>query len=574
MCGAVSATSYTNIYVSPTGDDSYDGGNSSHPAKTIQHALEVTKDNGSTIHLANGVYNGVKNTKITLDKNMTIKGQSESGTIINGTGTNWIFSISNGANVKIINLTLANGTQTRGGAISNQGNLTVTGCTFTGNTATKIGGAIYSFGNLTIINSKFTGNTAAEDGGAIYNSNNCVLTATSSTFTGNTAAEDGGAISNHANSIITSSTFTSNRATGKGGAIFNQDVLTVTGSTFTGNTADDGGGAINNAVTSTIINSKFTSNTAGNRAGAILNGNTLTVTGSTFTGNTATSMGGAIVNYKTLTATDNTFTGNNAATGGAITMDGSTANINFNRIAGNTASYDSAICNYGGTMNAEFNWWGSNAGPSGLVSGVTISKWLVLTIKAASSSVQTNSNLKITTDLKYDNSGILHTEAYLPNGIPVSFTTSLGTISSSSTTVNGVAQSTLKSGKLGSANVLTKLDNQTLNTLIKIIDTVSPKVTSTYPKKNAKKVSKTKTIIIKFSEKIKKSSKWSKIYIKNKYGKVKITKKWVSGNKLYIKTKKRISKKYYTVYIPASAVKDYAGNKLAKKYTYKFKTRK
>ena len=104
------------------------------------------------------------------------------------------------------------------------------------------------------------------------------------------------------------------------------------------------------------------------------------------------------------------------------------------------------------------------------------------------------------------------------------------------------------------------------------IDKVAPKISAIYPKKNAKNVSRTKTIAIKFSEKILKTTNWSKIYIKNiKTGKkIKIS-KIIKNNMLYIKTGKRSANTWYQVYIPASALKDTAGNK-AKGYTWKFKT--
>ncbi|HEX3014697.1 MAG TPA: Ig-like domain-containing protein, partial [Methanobacterium sp.] len=104
------------------------------------------------------------------------------------------------------------------------------------------------------------------------------------------------------------------------------------------------------------------------------------------------------------------------------------------------------------------------------------------------------------------------------------------------------------------------------------IDKIPPKVISTYPKRYATGVSRTRTIYLKFSEKIKKGSYWSKIMVKNKYGHAVSISKSISGNTIYIKTSKRGSYSYYTVYIPSAAVKDYAGNKLAKGYSFKFKT--
>ncbi|MDI6724368.1 MAG: chitobiase/beta-hexosaminidase C-terminal domain-containing protein [Methanobacterium sp.] len=106
------------------------------------------------------------------------------------------------------------------------------------------------------------------------------------------------------------------------------------------------------------------------------------------------------------------------------------------------------------------------------------------------------------------------------------------------------------------------------------IDRTVPTLISTNPKNGAIKVSRTGTISIKFSENVKTSINWSKVVIKNRFGRTVSRSKWVSGNTLYIKTYKRTRYSYYTVYIPASAVKDNAGNNLATSYVFKFKTGK
>ncbi len=106
-----------------------------------------------------------------------------------------------------------------------------------------------------------------------------------------------------------------------------------------------------------------------------------------------------------------------------------------------------------------------------------------------------------------------------------------------------------------------------------IIDVTPPKVVLTYPKNGAKSVSRISTLYIKFSENIKSSINWSKIVVKNSRGQTVSISKWISGNTLYIKhNKKRTRYSYYTVYIPASAIRDYAGNRLATTYVFKFKT--
>ena len=101
-----------------------------------------------------------------------------------------------------------------------------------------------------------------------------------------------------------------------------------------------------------------------------------------------------------------------------------------------------------------------------------------------------------------------------------------------------------------------------------------PKVTSTYPKVNATRVSLTNPITIKFSENIDAGINYSKIYIKNlTTGVIVSISKIISGNTLTIQmTKSRLHLNTYQVYIPAGAITDKAGNNLTTTYTFKFKT--
>ena len=537
--GNVSAAPGSTIYVSSSGNDSWDGqsaawNGTSGPKLSIKNATGTVNTNG-TIKIKNGIYTGINNTNIYINKNVTLIGQSQTGTIINAQKSNTIFTVAPNITFTLMNLTLTNASVTGNGgsAINNYnigGVVTLKNVTISNSTSTTAyGGAISNRGTLTfencIINDNVVTNPYA-NGGAIYNYMGTV--------------------------IIKNSKLNNNAASDYGGAIYNtQGTLTILNSSFAGNIAASG---------SAIY-----------YAG---NGGNWSIKDSAFIDNVATG-NGTIYNYfGNLNITGSGFKSNSASYGGAV-CNGlySTLNIHFNRFTGNTASYGSDIYCYGGTANAEFNWWGDNNGPAGKIEGLTVSKWLILTL-ITSSSAQINSNSKITADLRYDNSGTVHTEGYVPNGIPVTFTTTLGTISSTSLTINGIAQSTLKSSLLGVAGISAKLDNQTLNKSIKIVDTIPPKITSTYPKNRATGISRTSTIKIKFSEKIKASINWTKIYVKNKYGKKVSISKSITGNYLYIKTHKRASYSYYTVYIPYSAVKDYAGNKLAKSYTFKFRTRK
>lgn len=390
----VSAAS--TVYVNATGSDS-NLGTIDSPYLTIGKGVSSVDENG-TVNLADGNYSGTGNTWITVSKNMNITGQSQRGTVINGTGSNWIFYIPAGINVTIQNLTITNASAAyvsavknegictvknctftgnnagNGGAIDNRGTCTVSGCTFNGNTATNDGGAIWNYdGSITVENCIFTSNNADRYGGAIHseigacNVNNCIFngntahyygaisnwqgsnfTVTNCNFTDNRATSSrGGAICNYVStgSIISGCTFTGNTAVERGGAIYNgYGTCTVTNCTFTGNTAIDGGAIYNDYGTCTVESCNFTNNNANSAGGAIYNGyGTCTLSSSTFTNNRA--LHGAAINnyYGTLTVSSSTFTGNTATIyGGAINNQG-TLNVTGSTFSGNTAVYGGSV---------------------------------------------------------------------------------------------------------------------------------------------------------------------------------------------------------------------------------------
>ena len=658
MLSAVNTVSANSsiIYVNDSGgNDNWNGeaavwNGTDGPKKSIKNATGTVTE-GGTVKIADGSYTGEDNTNIYIEKNMTIRGQSKENTIINGAGQrDGIFQIQDGITVIIQNLTMTKGTTEMegGGAVSNDGALTIINCIFTDNNGGD-GGAIFNYGNLIVNNCTFRGNDGF--GGAICNQNK--LNVINSTFTGNIATERmGGAIYNSGTLIVTGSLFTNNTAD-YGGAIFNENTATVTNSTFKYNTVnstyDDvasyGGAIYNKSGNFSINNCIFTSNKASGtnsspryRGGAISNGGTLNVRNSTFTANTA-DYGGAIANWSKLSVSSSVFTGNNASAtdeklayyGGAIYNKG-TLTVTGSNFTGNFGDYGGAISNlyghnatisgstfknnggnlYGdavynggklimhfcsfignhiegcppediyndnGAADVRYNWWGSNASPSERVYyDATFIPWLVLTVTASPASVKARGVSTITADLCHDSKGTYHSPAsgHVPDGIKMNLSATLGTLSGKSlATSNGIARTTFKGGSIGStAKISVKADSQTVSKYV-TVDTVTPKITSTSPKNKAASVSRTGTIKIKFSEKIKAGVNWSKIYVKNKYGKKVSISKSISGNYLYIKTTyKRYSYSYYAVYIPVSAIKDYAGNNLTRYYAFKFKTGK
>ena len=303
----------------------YNGGvpvaRGSHPAGYIYPTiLEAITDalSGDTIMLEDGAI--FTEYGLVIDKNLNFNVFNNGYATIDGGNFGTIFIINNGVVVNLQNLILINGQGTLGGAIYNNGTLTVNNCTFADNAA-QDGGAIYNGGTLTYTSVTLNSITVAENGGT--------LTVMNSTFTNNTATGNGGAIYNGGTINVTSSTLTSVTITQNGGS------LDVTGSTFTGNNALNGGAIYNGGTLNMEGSSTFTSVTI------TKNGGTLNVSNSTFTDNTATANGGAINNDATInldqsstltdstitenggtvTVTNGVFTGNAAENGGAISND-------------------------------------------------------------------------------------------------------------------------------------------------------------------------------------------------------------------------------------------------------------
>ncbi|MCA9967910.1 MAG: hypothetical protein KC423_26880, partial [Anaerolineales bacterium] len=103
--------------------------------------------------------------------------------------------------------------------VGTAGDLTINEATLQNGFATNGGGAVYNDGTLTLINSTLSGNSAAA-GAAVFNFLASTFTATNSTFSGNTATTNGGAIYNLDTMILTSNTFADNAAP-TGGSLYN-----------------------------------------------------------------------------------------------------------------------------------------------------------------------------------------------------------------------------------------------------------------------------------------------------------------------------------------------------------------
>lgn len=188
-----------------------------------------------------------------------------------------IFAINSGQTVNISNLIITNGATTGaafpgsiGAGILNEGTLTITNCTVSGNSASAFGGGgVYNFGGtLNLTNSTVSGNHAlgGGSGGGVFNNFAGTLNLTNSTVSGNDAASGGGGVHNDAN------------------------VMTATGSTISDNTANFGGGIQNFGTTLTLTNSTISGNNATTDGGGIYNNHssgTVTLTSVTVSNNRA-----------------------------------------------------------------------------------------------------------------------------------------------------------------------------------------------------------------------------------------------------------------------------------------------
>jgi predicted outer membrane repeat protein len=115
-----------------------------------------------------------------------------------------------------------------GGMYNESDSLTMTDCNFTENSASEDGGGIYAYGNNgTITGCIFTKNSANTQGGGMANSDYSDvfrrrLTVTNCTFSGNSADYGGAMSNNHSEPTVTNCTFSGNSAKTRGGGIVNQ----------------------------------------------------------------------------------------------------------------------------------------------------------------------------------------------------------------------------------------------------------------------------------------------------------------------------------------------------------------
>ena len=365
-----------------------------HNSKELHLGIETFTDLQNAIDLVDGI--------LTLDSDIVMTDDEAAGfvggvainkdIVIDGKGhtisaedLGRIFSIGEGFTVTLTNATLINGKADNGGAIYNDGSLTLSDVKLSDNAADSYGGAVFNNGELVVSDSVFDSNdivnrgSASVDygGAAIYNWYDGVLTVSGSNFTNNIKNYKNGdrlvgAIATIGDATISDSYFVNN--TGRwGGAISTAgyllagddvNTLTVSGSTFKENGGLYGAGIFVWGSDFTVSDCVFDKNTASGKGNMTPNNNNGaaievtdtnkaiagTITGSKFTNNKA-QYGGAIdICEGNIKITDSEFVNNSAdVEGGAIDINTVNGNpevsISDSKFINNSASYGGAIVN-------------------------------------------------------------------------------------------------------------------------------------------------------------------------------------------------------------------------------------
>lgn len=209
---------------------------------------------GDNIKFDPGLAGGVINLDgaIVPAVDVKIDASAAPGLTLNGGGVDRLLIVNSGVSVTVIGMTFTNGFGFQlGGAILNNGELTLRRSTVGGNTMTtgdgqfwQGGGGIYNGDGSTLLleDSTVSNNFSGWAGGGIFSFYNSTTIFVRSTISDNVAADIGGGFRALGDVVISNSTISNNVSTSwHGGAAFITDgTVEVTHSTVTGNTAPAG----------------------------------------------------------------------------------------------------------------------------------------------------------------------------------------------------------------------------------------------------------------------------------------------------------------------------------------------
>ena len=200
--------------------------------------LQMQINNAATGAVIN-VSSGTMIETLTLNKDVTLNGSWWNKPVLDAENRGSVLHVLPGVNVTLTGISLRNGYAALGGAILNEGSLTLDHCLIANNTATS-GGGIANLGTLRLFQCVVSNNAAIASGGGLFIASNATTRITNSIIIANFANEGAGAI-NFGDTAVAQSLFASNKAVGtigSGGAARSYaGILQVINSTFSGNIA-------------------------------------------------------------------------------------------------------------------------------------------------------------------------------------------------------------------------------------------------------------------------------------------------------------------------------------------------
>ncbi|WP_405308061.1 hypothetical protein, partial [Methanobrevibacter sp.] len=442
-------------YISSKSDDDLSDGIQENSLRyAINHA-----SNDSTIYLKEGNYAGEDNRNISLDKSITIIGESKENTIIDCEYSGRLFTMNSNSKLTLINLTLTKGNLTgNGGLIYNEGGqITIKNCILSNSKGYKNGGAIYNnLGTLNIEDTCFINNSAYKYAGVIYT-------------IGQTTIK---------NSNFTQNFLTAQEAVGA--CIASNGKLDLDGCIFSRNFVRYSAAALLNLGNATINNCRFEYLTTNYTAGAISNHNYAIINNSYFGFNDVKYYAAAILappsGQHVITKVYNTiFEQNHAGNHAAVTNNFKDTELIMENcaIVGNYIKKDSAYGDISLDDNAtvQYCWWGQNNISSYYYSQhdgnynpekINASRWLIMTF-TSNGIVYKNKNNVVTVDLNYyfDNET---KEIHKLNGninLPLEVTVYTNSKAITKKLENGIATFNIKPADNDDV-VYAKINNQTL----------------------------------------------------------------------------------------------------------------
>ncbi len=154
------------------------------------------------------------------------------GVSVNGNQLSRVFQVNQNVTASISGMTIAGGLVAgNGGGVDNQGTLTLTNSSVSGNSGID-GGGLFNRGTLALFDTTVGSNTAGKDGGGVYNLG--TLSVTRGSVSGN-SAKDGGGLINRGTATLTGSTVSVNSALNGAGTFNDGGSLTMTNCTVSSN---------------------------------------------------------------------------------------------------------------------------------------------------------------------------------------------------------------------------------------------------------------------------------------------------------------------------------------------------